>query len=310
MSNDENVMVLYGSSKQWIELTARDITLEYRANGYDVREVDAKTDDLTTAFESGLFDTDPIFVVLTNPTKNKKLDQHLKSRGASEVLIVHKNDRLPKALEGYLNRKLDEPQYEDQKKEWASEWVHKYAEKYAKKIDPVLCRAVVNRVGIDLGALRWEVVKYVHAVGEEEQITPNIVVNLISDLTEASFIDLSNAIMERNHKAFIKICEKIERSSKADQTMAVCNGILLSNCINLLEVGLRVEAKMSLDHIAQDLGKNPYAIKNFIAPKIDSFGGVQNLRRLLNVLYECENNVVSGGRDSWLKFKVGVLGIL
>ena len=67
MSNDENVMVLYGSSKQWIELTARDITLEYRANGYDVREVDAKTDDLTTAFESGLFDTDPIFVVLTNP---------------------------------------------------------------------------------------------------------------------------------------------------------------------------------------------------------------------------------------------------
>lgn len=310
MSNDENVMVLYGSSKQWIDLTARDITLEYRANGYEVREVDAKTDDLSTAFESGLFDTDPIFVVLTNPTKDKKLDQHLKARGASEVLVVHTNDRLPKALEGYLTRKLDEPQYEDQKKEWASDWLHKYAEKYAKKIDPVLCRAVVNRVGIDLGALRWEVVKYVHAVGDEEQITPNIVVNLISDLTEASFIDLSNAIMERNHKAFIKVCEKIERSSKTDQTMAVCNGILLSNCINLLEVGLRVEAKMNLEQIASDLRKNPYAIKNFIAPKIYSFGGVQNLRRLLNVLYECENNVVSGGRDSWLKFKVGVLGIL
>lgn len=310
MSKDKNVMVLYGSSKQWIDLTARDITLEYRANGYDVREVDAKTDDLSTAFESGLFDTDPIFVVLTNPTKNKKLDQHLKARGASEVLVVHTNDRLPKALEGYLTRKLDEPQYEDQKKEWASDWVHKYVGKYAKKIDPVLCRAVVNRVGIDLGALRWEVVKYVHAVGDEEQITPNIVVNLISDLTEASFIDLSNAIMERNHKAFIKVCEKIERSSKTDQTMAVCNGILLSNCINLLEVGLRVEAKMSLEQIASDLRKNPYAIKNFIAPKIYSFGGVQNLRRLLNVLYECENNVVSGGRDSWLKFKVGVLGIL
>ena len=310
MSKNENVMVLYGSSKQWIELTARDITLEYRANGYDVREVDAKNDDLHNAFDSGLFDTDPIFVVLTNPTKNKKLDQHLKARGSSEVLVVHTNDRLPKALEGYLNRKLDEPQYEDQKKEWASGWVQEYAKKFAKKIDSVLCRAVVNRVGIDLGALRWEVVKYVHAVGDEDQITPNIVVNLISDLTEASFIDLSNAIMERNHKAFIKVCEKIERSSKTYQTMAVCNGILLSNCINLLEVGLRVDAKMSLDHIAQDLAKNPYAIKNFIAPKIYSFGGVQNLRRLLNVLYECENNVVSGGRDSWLKFKVGVLGIL
>jgi DNA polymerase III delta subunit len=310
MSKDENVMVLYGSSKQWIEMTARDITLEYRANGYDIREVDAKTDDVSTAFESGLFDTDPILVVLTNPTKNKKLDQHLSNRGSCEVLIVHINERLPKALEGFINRKLDEPQYEEQKKEWASNWLQTYVSKYNKTIEPVLSRAVVNRVGIDLGALKWEVVKYVYATGDEEKITPDIVVNLISDLTEANFIDLSNSIIERNHKAFIKICEKIERSSKTDQTMAVCNGILLTNCINLLEVGLRVDAKMKLDDIAQDLNKNPYAIKNFIAPKIYSFGGVGNLRRLLQVLYECENNVVSGGRDSWLKFKVGVLGIL
>jgi DNA polymerase III delta subunit len=310
MSKDENVMVLYGSSKQWIEMTARDITLEYRANGYDIREVDAKTDDVSTAFESGLFDTDPILVVLTNPTKNKKLDQHLSNRGSCEVLIVHINERLPKALEGFINRKLDEPQYEEQKKEWASNWLQTYVSKYNKTIEPVLSRAVVNRVGIDLGALKWEVVKYVYATGDEEKITPDIVVNLISDLTEANFIDLSNSIIERNHKAFIKICEKIERSSKTDQTMAVCNGILLTNCINLLEVGLRVDAKMKLDEIAQDLNKNPYWIKNFVAPKIYSFGGVGNLRRLLQVLYECENNVVSGGRDSWLKFKVGVLGIL
>ena len=308
MKNDK-VMVLYGSSVQWIELTARDITLEYRANGYEVREIDCKTDDVAGAFETGLFDTDPIFVVLRNPTKNKKLADHLQEIGSCEVLIVHTNDRLPKALEGFINRKLDEPVYDDQKKEWASGWVQSYLSKYGKKINPVLCRAIVNRVGTDLGALRWEVVKYVHAT-EEEEIKPEVVVNLISDLTEASFMDLSTSIFERNHKAFIKVCEKIERSSKTDQTMAVCNGLLLSNCINFLEVGVRVQEKMKLDDIASDLGKNPYAIKNHIAPKIYSFGGVENLRRLLRVLYECENNVVSGGRDSWLKFKVGVLGIL
>lgn len=303
-------MVIYGSSAQWVDLEARDIMCEYRANGYEIREFDCKTDVLEGVFEAGLFDTDPIFVVLTNPSKNKKIASYLKDTGTSDVLVVHKNDRLPKALEGFMYRKLDEPQYDDQKKEWASNWLHKYAQKYSKNIDPVLCRAVVNRVGCDLGALRWEAVKYVYAVGEEEEITPNIVVNLVSDLTEANFIDLSNAIMERNHKAFIKVCEKIERSSKTDQTMAVCNGILLSNCINLLEVGLRVDTKMNLDDIAQDLNKNPYAIKNYIAPKIYSFGGTINIRRLLHVLYDCENNVVSGGRNSWLKFKVGVLGIL
>jgi DNA polymerase III delta subunit len=307
---NNKVMVVYGSSPQWIDLETREVISEYRANGYEIREVDCKTDDVASCFETGLFDTDPIFVVLTNPSKNKKIAEYLKDTRSCDVLVIHKNDRLPKALEGFLTRKLDEPQYEDQKKEWASNWVSDYAGKYSKKIDLVLCRAIVNRVGVDLGALRWEIVKYVYAVGDEEEISPKIVVNLISDLTEANFIDLSNAIMERNHKAFIKVCEKIERSSKTDQTMAVCNGILLTNCINLLEVGLRVDAKMKLDEIAQDLSKNPYAIKKYLAPKIYSFGGTYNLRRLLNVLYECENNVVSGGRSSWLKFKVGVLGIL
>ncbi len=309
MKNDK-ILVLYGSSKQWIEMRARDIQLEYRANGYEIREVDCKTDDVSTSFITGLFDTDPILVVLTNPTKDKKLSDHLSDTGACDVLIIHTNDRLPKALEGYLNQRLDEPQYENEKKQWASEWVHKYAEKYAKRIEPKLCRAVVNRVGVDLGSLRWEVIKYVYAVGDEEEITPKIVGGLISDLTEANFIDLSTAIFERNPKAFLKMCEKIEKSSRTDMTMAICNGLLLTNCINLLEVGLRVDAKMKLDHIAEDLRKNPYAIKNYIAPKIYSFGGTLNLRKLLFLLYKCENNVVSGGRSSWLKFKVGVLRLL
>jgi len=309
MKND-NVLVLYGSSKQWVELTARDITQEYRANGYEIREVDCRKDDVVSSFHMGLFDTDPIFVVLTNPTKDRKLAKHLEEIGSCEVLIVHTNDRLPKALDGYLVQKYDEPQYDDEKKDWAADWLHKYAHKYAKNIDPVLCRAVVNRVGVDLGALRWEMVKYVYASGENEEITPKIVGGLISDLTEANFIDLSTAIFERNAKAFLKMCSKIEKSSKSDQTMAVCNGLLLTNCINLLEVGLRVDAKMKLDGIAEDLNKNPYAIKNYIAPKIYSFGGTPNLRKLLLILAKCENNVVSGGRDSWLKFKVGVLGLL
>lgn len=309
MKNDK-VLVLYGSSKQWIEMRSRDIMSEYRANGYEIREVDCKSDDVLTSFESGLFDTDPILVVLTNPTKDRKLANHLTQTGQCEVLIVHTNDRLPKALEGFHYQKLDEPQYENEKKDWASKWVETYAGKYSKKISPKLCRAVVNRVGFDLGSLRWEVVKYVYATGEEEEITPQIVGGLLSELTEANLIDLSVSIFERNAKAFLKMCSKIENSSRSDMTMAVCNGIILTNCINLLEIGLRVNQKMSLEKIAQDLNKNPYAIKNYMAPQIYSFGGVNNLRKLLRVLYECENNVVSGGRDSWLKFKVGVLGLL
>lgn len=304
------VLVLYGSSKQWIEMRARDIISEYRANGYEIREVDCKTDDVPSSFITGLFDTDPILVVLTNPTKDKKLASHLSDTGQCETLIVHTNDRLPKALDGFMYQKLDEPQYENEKKEWAAKWVEQYASKYSKKISFKLCQAIVNRVGFDLGSLRWEVVKYVYATGEEEEITPQVVGGLLSELTEANLIDLSVSIFERNKKAFLKICSKIENTSRSDMTMAVCNGIILTNCINLLEIGLRVNQKMSLEHIAQDLSKNPYAIKKYMAPQIYSFGGVDNLRKLLHVLYECENNVVSGGRDSWLKFKVGVLGLL
>ena len=65
-------MVVYGSSTQWIDMVARDIISEYRANGYEIRELDSKTDVLEGVFETGLFDTDPIFVVLTNPVRTNR----------------------------------------------------------------------------------------------------------------------------------------------------------------------------------------------------------------------------------------------
>jgi DNA polymerase III delta subunit len=304
-----SVMVLYGNAKEMIQMKVSEITQEYRANGYEIREASGKDVDLEGAFSSGLFDTDPILVCVYQPTKIKGLKDYLKDTRGCEVLVIHENDRLPKLLEGFPTLEMIEPKYDNEKKGWCAKFVQDLASRYGKKIDPKLSLAIVNRVGLDVGVLRWEVVKYVMACGEEEVITPQIVAGLLTDLADPNSMDLINSIAERNDKAFLKMCARIESSSSTDQTMAVCNGLLLYYLIQWLEVGALLEAKLTPEQVAQDLGKNPYYVSRHLIPAYRSLG-MERIQRLIGALYECESAVLLGARDGWVKFKASVLMVL
>jgi len=307
------IRVIYGSSEDWINLRVGMIVEEQRSKGNEVRVVDGKThteQEISTALEHGLFDTDPLFVVIHNPTKLKKLASILDSVGTGiEVLVVQSNDRLPKALESYQTLKLDEPKYDSEKKEWASKFLMDIIEKSGYEIKENLALAVVKRVGTDLGVLRWEAKKYMMCVEQgKKEITPQIVSGCISELSEIQGTELVEAVAMGDMKHFLKICTRIETTSSTDQTMSVCNGLLLYNLVQWIDVGLRLESKQTATRIAEDLGKNPWFIENMIIPKVKRIG-VKRIRQLLRHLYWCEDNVRNGGREPWVKFKAGVVKV-
>jgi len=304
-----SVMVLYGNSTQLLDLKHHEILQEYRANGYDVRSISGKDADLPTAFESGLFSVDPILVCISNPTKVKGLKAYLEDTRGCEVLVLHSNERLPKVLDGYTVQVYNEPKYDDQRRPWCGEFVVMQAKRHGKVIAPNLAQAIVNKVGTDLGVLRWEVLKYVMGSGESEVIEPKLVAGLFSEISDPDSSDLINSVASQDHRAFLRVCARFEKSSSSDQTMAVCNGLLFYKLLEWLDVGVRLEAKMTLEQIAQDLGKNPWFVTNHLAPVVMGLG-VDKVRSLIKVLYECESAVLLGARQPWVKFKVGVLGIL
>lgn len=304
------IRVIYGSSSDWIYLRVSEVQAEYRAKGYEIRVLDGKTateGEILTAFEAGLFDTEPVLVVIHNPTKLKKLS-NLLDGSSYDVLVVQDNDRLPKALEPYSQLRLDQPKYDNEKRTWASKFLKDYLDKRGYKISDNLSSAVVKRVGVDLGVLRWEAEKYMVSLADKKEVTPDVVSGCISELSAVDGTDLVDTIASGDMKAFLKICTRIEKTSPSDQTMAVCNGLLLYNLIQWVEVGVRLAAKQTPTQIAEDLGKNPWFVENILAPRVKALG-LLKIRKLLRHLYECEDGVRLGMREPWVKFKTGVVKV-
>lgn len=305
-----SVMVLNGNSKDYIQIRATEIIQEYRANGYEIREVSPKDkNSLSEAFRSSLFDLDPVLVVVVDPTKIKGLERHLKNPQGFEVLVKYEKSSLPKLLKGYMVQTLDEPKYDNQKRGWCASFVEEYVTKSGKKISKDLCVAIVNKVGLDLGLLKFEVLKYVTLAGDEEEITPRMVAGVLSDLQGPNSSELIDAVVSCDRRRFLKVCDRIEKSSPQDQTMAVCNGLLFYTLRQLFEVGVRLKDRQSVETICSELGKNPWLVENILKPQLRALS-LEKIILLIGALYECEDSVLKGSRDPWSKFKLKVLGIL
>jgi DNA polymerase III delta subunit len=297
-----SAVVLYGESEGLLELKKQEILQEYRANGYDVRCIGPK-EDLGAAFISSMFDTDPILVVVDQPTKIKGLKEKLANPEGCEVLCIHKSNNLPKLLEGLPTLKMEEePKYD--KTDWAIKFLKGYVKRLGKEIDDKLCRAVVMKVGPDVGILRWEAHKYVMGT-EGDEITAGLVKGLFTELADPGATDLLNSILACNGRAFLKACDRLEKSSKSDLTMSVCKGPLFTKIQTSLEVAIRLEAGQSQDTIAEEMNMNPKRVY-YLIPEAKAVG-LKRLRKMMRCLYECESGVFKGANSTWLMFKVKML---
>jgi hypothetical protein len=107
----------------------------------------------------------------------------------------------------------------------------------------------------------------------------------------------------------LKVCGRIEKSSSQDQTMSVCNGLLFYTLKQLLDVSVRLEDKKSSETISGELGKNPWLVENILRPQALSLG-LGKIILLIGVLYECEDSVLKGSRNPWVKFKTKMVSVL
>jgi len=303
-------MVVYGSSTDYVSLRSIEVIQEYRANGYEIRNLNPKSEmSVAEAFSVGLFDSNPVLVVVEEPTKLKGLKSYLENTQGCEVLVLYPKSSLPKLLEGFISHCLNEPKYEDKKLEWCANFVQEYALRHNKEISHEICMALVSRVGTNLGLLRYEVLKFVMLAGEEKTITAKMVAGVLADLIGPNSKELVDAILFRNPRSFLKLCSRIEKSSSTDQTMAVCNGLLFYNLRQLFDIAVRLQSGMSVAEISSDLNKNPWLVENKLKPQIERLG-LKRIVKLIHALYESEDSVLKGSRNPWQNFKTRVIGIL
>lgn len=304
--------VLYGSSEEWIELRARAYINEALSEGWEVEYLDgkkAKKGDISSAFERGLFDDSDKLIVVENPTSIKTLSE-LPTLGGSFAVLFLCGKVCPKALMGVKAKEsLDHPKGSKKRAEWYATFFREMLLRHGKEVSLPICKSVVQRVGQDLGVLRYEAMKIAYA-SEGKEVTPKEVMSVLAPLSEMSGILLIDAVFSWNPSHFLKVCERFEQNRKTDPTMGICTGLFYLNVVELLKVRFCLDNGVtSLQGIAEELGKEMWLVESVLVPRAKSFS-TKKLREILGLLYHCENLALSGVVSPFSAFKTGVVRLM
>lgn len=302
-----SVMVLFGEDLESMMLKEQEISTTRRFEGWDVRSVDARKDEpaiIHEAFDVGLFDENPVLVVLRSASKVKGLAGYL-SRDGLDILIIQEGDIL-KSLEGYPKHEFKGVK-NYQKRESAVKFLMMEVKKHGRALSEDIAGAVVKRVGNEYGVLRWEALKFAYSGAGD--ITAKEALGVIAPLSESEGTGIMDALATRNTREFLRECLRMEQTKPGDQTMALCSGLLTRNVMLWLEICLRDKKGENARDMASELKMNPYVLEKTVLPQARLLG-IERLRRLLCLTAECERAVLWGSVSPWAKFKSGVLSII
>lgn len=303
--------VLYGSFKELIDLRAREIINEALTEGWEVVFLDGKKStkkDIAEALEVGLFDVGNKLLVLEKPASLSGISDVVNQTEMSVLYLC--GEVVPKALmEVKKKESFAKPRGGAKIEEWCAKYLQKLVKDRGKEIALPICKSVVQRVGADLGVLRYEALKLGY-VAEGAELTPREVMSVLAPLSELSGVLLVDAVFSKNPTAFLKVCDRYEKNKKDDPTMGICTGLLFRNIYDLLSVRFCLEAGIkTAQGIADEIGKERWLVEGVLLPRANTYT-TKNLREILGHLYVCEKLALSGVVSPFTAFKTGMLRLM
>jgi DNA polymerase III delta subunit len=302
--------VIYGSYTDLISLRSKEIINECQSKGFDVFYLDGKKatqSEVSEAISRGLFDDGDKVVVLENPKSLKDLPK-LVSQTETPVLFLA-GKVVPKELMSVKKKEeMNEPP-SWKKGKWCAELLQKMVKSRGKDISLPICQSIVNRVGQDVGILRYEAMKLAYA-SEGKEITPKEVMSVLAPLSEMDGLPFVDSVFEGDVRNFLKVCARFERNRKTDPTINICRGLLHSTTLGVLEVRLLLDKKVtSSSEIADKVGKNRWLVENVLLPRAKTHT-TKKIREILGVLYHCENLALSGVVSPFTALKTGLVSVM
>lgn len=303
--------VLYGTSKQLISLRSREIINDCLSKGFEVRYLDGKKSnkaDYELALSVGLFDVDPKLIVLENWGWGVVVED-LRDQDTVSVLYLV-NGVIPKSLMGLKKKEnFEEPKSLSKKQKWCAKFFQKMVKDEGKEISLPICDSVVQRVGTDLGVLRYEALKLGY-VCEGDALTAKEVMSVLAPLSEMSGFLLVDSVFTQNPKHFLKICARYEKRLKKDPTVSICQGLLYKNLMDVLSVRLCIDSGFkSSQQISDKIGKEKWLVESVLLPRAKTYT-TKKVKEILGLLYHCENLAFSGVVSPFSVFKSGMVRLM
>lgn len=287
--------------------------------GWRISWVDGeKTGELRAAVSSagGFFENNRVLVIVENPNKVNLdvLEQHLTEGDPDIVLLLYyednpkENTRFSKFLTklGKAHRHYPVPK-EWQAEEVAAKFCVDEAQRNGKTLTMELAPKIVERVGMDLGVLSFEILKMSLLASAEgaTALTPAIIAGGIAPLLEASLRPLVDALAAKNKVQLCKVLTRIRKTTKKDPTIHVCRWLGTTATSWLMTISLR-DKGMNADDAANLLKLNPYFYKNQVLPKV-RYWTLSEVSGLIKALAKSERAVFNGHISPWVGLSARLL---
>jgi DNA polymerase III delta subunit len=275
--------------------------------GYEIREIESK-DEIGEAIQVGLFDTRPVLVIIHNASKLSKddLERIFIASESFDLILVDKNTNKLKATHPLLKTEtIEEPK---KLEEWCIQFLQDHLKNdYGVIIEPNLAKAIISRVGTDLGHIVFECYKY-SFLAENGKLEPKAVGSVLSQLGDVEGSKLIDAIKRLSAKDFLKIANEME-NGKRDPAMGFIAGLYTYNVSLWLEVGLLLAKGVTAKDMANYIKMNPWFIENILVPEVKNIG-LERIKNFVKIGSESEYGVLTGQKDVWNCFKSRIISLM
>jgi len=309
-------LLVAGSDGHRRRVFVRDFISKVVKDGYLLHPLDGSDrSGLQEVISSvGVLFSNHTLVVVTNPEKLRSEDvsDHLKDPSPYLLLLLVSEEDKPtgEVLDGFpaAHTKMFSLPPFYKMDEYAADYARELCRSRGVTLSDGLARALVKKVGNDLGVVSFEVdkaVRLVQALGTTS-LEPTHVKATMAPLVELDGGNLVDALGTRNRRLISDELSRYKKSKKGDPTIEVCGRSLTPAILRWLQAAYLQGKGVSPASAAGRVGSSPWYWEHRVLPCARSWG-VEGCTELLAVVASSQEAVFSGALHPWGVLESGVL---
>lgn len=311
-------LLVAGTDAHRRRVFVRDFTAKCVASGYTVQPVDgADRGALQSILGTvGVLFPNPTLAVVTRPEKVAPDDvaDHLREPNALLTLLLLSEDDKPTGgvLDGFPASQTKTfalpPFYKLD--EHAADYARECAKSRGVDLTDALARAMVKRVGNDLGVVSYEVDKAVRlatALGVKD-IEPSHLKGTLAPLTELDGTTVADALATRSARLIADELTRYKASKKGDPTIELCGRTITPTVFRWLQAATLHARGWSIIAAAGRVGASPWYWEHKVLPVARTWG-VDGCREILTAVARAQSAVFDGAVNPWALLESGLLRV-
>lgn len=178
-------------------------------------------------------------------------------------------------------------------------WINQIGEQYKIRFTHDARLIIESELSANLSILHNEIEKIALYVGENNEVTKEVVIELLSRTSEMSVLQLVDAVLERNLYQAITIYKTLEKMNEEPIAMIA---LLAYQFRVMLQVKLLREKGQTESNITRQLKVHPYVVK--LANRRSRHFSVRRLEQIIEMFAEADTMIKRGLMEKGIAFEL------